>query len=205
MKKFLLMAVFAIVILGFALPSKAADTPAVITGALSSATTITGYDSSGTIDPSTGAYTPSVSQPKFTFITNTDVDLDGTLTSAKVSTADTLGQYNSAVRLALTNSNHVPLQAAVENAMGFNAAVPDPASNANVIAYALSATSNYTGATPFTWQAGAFKGKIYDVAALSKGDTVNVTIGAPDTAGTFSNNDLMGSYTATLTLTASDS
>lgn len=204
MKKRLLMAAAAIAIAGFALPSYSATT-ATVSGQLDNVTTITGHDSSGSISSSTGAYTPSGSQPSFTFVTNSDVDLYGILTSAPVSSAATLGEYNSAVRIALTNTSHTATQGAVENAMGYNSATPTPADNANVIAYAISATGNYTSATAFAWTGGDFKGQIFDYGAAAPGDTVNVTIGTPDTSGTFSIADLAGSYTAVLTLTAGTS
>lgn len=162
--------------------------------------TATGTALSANIDPDTGALDAAMT-PAFQIQTNTGnsqsmylkgecTDDSGTV-NAITGTGVTGGTY-----ITLTNFNSVPTHAAVTDAQG---TPTDPDNNPDVILYGINAPADVGTDLVYTWSGAQFR---WNAVLAKKGKTdtsITIPIGSPK-ANTYNEQDGVGSYRATITL-----
>ncbi len=152
------------------------------------------------IDPDTGALSTAFT-PGFRMTTNTNASQNVRMTSTCNTTTLVqnafFGDGNTGTTfLVLTNNTVLPTVAAVTDA---KAAVPVPATNTNVIAYAINKPADITTDLVYTWDN---TNKYYNAALTNKGNT-DTLLTVPAAAArplTYSFDDEAGDYQATVTL-----
>ncbi len=196
-RKHLLLSALALSVAVFANSVKAADNAnATYTGTLSTYYEVA-KDQDGTATIGVDGSLSGVTNPQFTVSTNSGSGASGHLTTAQVSSTDTMANVGGTTYVALTNGT--PAGANISNAL---AATPAAANNADVIVYEITVTPS--GQSAFAWDGtdSRLEGTVMTAAGSN---TVDVALSASARGDTFSTNDTAGSYTLTMTLTAAAS
>ena len=200
-KKLLAVTLCSLFAMGFAGTSKAADNAdSVLTGTMSSTYAVTAVDGTGTISPTTGAWSVTTN-PSFTVVSNNSnykvrisaLAGDSSATQA-LGVPETPVADTGLVRLVVAKT--AATTGAVTNAATTASAVP--ASNINAIAYDVTFTG--TGVAFTTFATSPLLGTVTPTGST----TITGAVGTIGNGSFSTTTDTAGSYTATINLIASD-